>query len=170
MNSLDENKERVINFEELYLALDAASSDLYSFAISVCGGRASEAEALLLDTLFLCLEKMWFVQNDKGKLSHDEYREEFFTSFWLSFQKQAKLFQFEVNRHNIASEHHGRFYQLPLFMRASIFLRAKSKFSEDSISRILGITETEVSANLTRGRDVLLGREFKNKLILEDSF
>src|SRR3989344_9635380 len=82
-----------LELEEVYLGLEAAVIDLYDFLVCASSGRVTEAETILLDSLFLGLQKGWFVKNEKGKLSHEENREDFFAMFWQAFRKQTTVFK-----------------------------------------------------------------------------
>lgn len=160
-------KESLPPLQETMQAMEGAASDLYGFALICFGGVAWVAEPEILDTLFLGLENMWFTMGDNNRISHLEFRDDFFKSIW----DRAKGKSVQANPEDVPLGHEEmNFYKLPQVSRAIIYLRSKKHFSVASVSAILGVEEGVVREEIEQAREFLLGRSVKNLEWLEGEF
>jgi hypothetical protein len=171
-------QESLPSVKSVYEALEGAAVDAYGFALACHGGAAWLAEPILLDVLLVALENVWFTDDDTGRLSHREFREEFFKSLWDRSRKTpAAPGARDDNAPHVRigtdvplGHEEMRFYRLPQLARAALFLRTKKHMSYASIALILGSTEGLVRAEVERAREFLLGRRVKMVDWSEDDF
>ena len=148
--------ETQINPKELYQAMEKAAEDLFGFGVVLNSGGMTMAEQEILDILFLGLENYWFTRDDAGGLSHKEFREEFFRVFWERNNKELANLRIGID---VPLGHEEmKFYKLPLFSRAVLFLRTKKKFDYPSISLIMSAPVAIVREELEKSREFILGR------------
>lgn len=154
--------------KEVYEALEEAALDLYGFAIVCQGGAVWAAEPEILDALLLGLENVWFNENENGRLSHKDFREDFFRVVWE--KSQGKRPNARVGSEVPLGHEEMAFYQLPQLARAALFLRTKKKFQYDTLSRVLGVAEPVVEEEVEKAREFLLGRRVKSLEWSEEDF
>ncbi len=159
---------RDLPIREVYHALENAAVDLYGFSIVCRGGAAWMGEPDLLDTLLLALENSWITENEHRLLSHMEFREEIFHMLWA--KGRARQATVRVGEDVPLGHEEMAFYQLPIMVRAALYLRTKKKFSYDAIGRILGLGEGVVREEIERGREFLLGRRLSEFEWTEEKF
>jgi hypothetical protein len=152
-------QEALPAMKEIYGALEAAALDLYGLALVCQGGSPLAAEPEVLATLFLGLENSWFVEDSAGKLSHQEFREEFFRALWEKSQAIGPSVRIGTDV-PLGHEEMG-FYQLSRLARAAVYLRTKRQFSYASLSLILGTAEPRIREEVERAREFLLGHRVK---------
>jgi hypothetical protein len=165
-------QEFLPSVKTVYDALEGAAVDAYGFAVACRGGAAWMAEPELLDTLLLGLENFWFTDDETGRLSHREFREELFKALWERC-READLSapaQPEIGTDVPLGHEEMAFYQLPQVARAALYLRTKKHMSYASIALILGNTEAVVRSEVERAREFLLGRRVRAVDWSEDDF
>jgi hypothetical protein len=155
--------------QDVYTAMENASIDLYGFAMVCHNGVSFSAEPAILDVMLLGLENHWFTENEKNRLSHEEFRLEFFRSHWvkcMGMNPQGKIgTELPLGHEDMA------FYKMPQISRAIIYLRTKKKFSYGWISMILGgLPEGIIEEEVERAREFLLGRRVKVPEWSEEEF
>jgi hypothetical protein len=161
-------REILPSVKSIYSALEEAAVDLYGFAVACHGGVSWMAEPSLLDVLLLGLENSWFVDDDSGQLSHNEFREEFFKSIWDRSQEAAG--SPKIGTDVPLGHEEMKFYSLPRAARAALFLRTKKHLSYASIALILGQSEGLVRGEVERAREFLLGRRLHAMEWSEEDF
>ena len=160
--------ESLPSIKAVYHALEGAGVDLYGFAVVCQGGASWSAEPLVLEVLLLGLENFWFMEETSGRLTHQEFREEFFRALWERAKEKPSLVSIGTD---VPFGHEEMaFYQLPIAARAALFLRTKKRFSYASVAMILGIAEARVRDEVERAREYLLGRRLKAVEFSEEDF
>ena len=163
-------RESLPPIKTIYHALEEAALDVYGFAIVCHGGIVWQAEPQVLEALLLGLESFWFVENDEGKLSHREFREEIFHAVWEKCRDKQRLQPVRIGTDVPLGHEEMAFYQLPLLARAALYLRTKKRFAYSSIALITGATEGAVRAEVEKAREFLLGRRLKPMEWSEEDF
>jgi hypothetical protein len=161
-------RESLPSVKSVYEALENAAVDVYGFATAAQGGAPWMAEPEILDVLLLGLENFWFVDDETGRLSHREFREEIFKAVWERFRDKTPSVR--IGTDVPLGHEEMRFYQLPQAARAALFLRTKKRMSYPSIALILGTTEGLVRGEVERAREFLLGRRVRAVDWSEDDF
>ena len=161
-------QESLPSVKSIYQSLEQAAVDAFGFAVICQGGASWMAESVVLDSLLLALENFWFVEDDSGRLSHREYREELFKTVWE--KAGSKPSSVKIGTDVPLGHEEMSFYQLPLLPRAVLFLRTKKRFSYSSIALVLGITEGMARIEAERAREFLLGRRLKPLEWTEEDF
>lgn len=160
-------KEALPPLQETMQAMEAAAADLYGFALVCLGGVAWVAEPEILDTLFLGLENMWFTAGDNNRISHHEFKDDFFKALW----DRVKGKNVKTNPEDIPlGQEEMFFYKLPQVSRAILYLRSQKQFSLTSISAIIGLEIGVVREEMERGREFLLGRSIRAFDLAEEEF
>ena len=122
-------EETLPSLRQIHEALESASVDLYGFAVICQGGAVLIAEPVILDCLLLGLENFWFTHDESGRLSHAEFREEFFRHIWMKAKERAASSPARVSSELPLGHEAMVFYQLPQMARAALYLRTKKRFS-----------------------------------------
>ncbi len=161
-------QESLPPIKDVYDALEFAAVDLYGFSLVCHGGGGHFAEPAVLDTLLLGLENTWFTEEASGRLSHPEFREDFFRSLWE--RCRGARGQVKVGTDVPLGHDEMTFYRLPQLARAALFLRVKKRFSYLSIALVLGTGEGVVREEVEKAREHLLGRRLKDVEWTEDDF
>ncbi|HEY8280663.1 MAG TPA: hypothetical protein VIH99_13625 [Bdellovibrionota bacterium] len=156
--------------KSIYLALEDAAVDVYGFAVICHGGAAWLAEPEVLESLLLSLENFWFVEDESGRLSHQEFREEVFRAIWEKSRDKQKAQPVRIGTDVPLGHEEMAFYKLPQLTRAALYLRTKKRFAYASIALVLGSAESNVRAEVERAREFLLGRRLKPMEWSEDDF
>lgn len=156
------------SLKSVYQALEDAAVDVYGFAVACHGGVTWAAEPELLDVLLLGLENFWFLEDEGGRFSHHEFREEFFRAFWERCRDKATPVR--VGSDVPLGHDEMLFYKLPQVARAALFLRTKKRFSYAAIALVLGMPEALVRGEVERAREFLLGRRVKPMDWSEEDF
>ncbi len=147
-------------------ALEAASTDLFSFAVICTGGMQALADSILQEIFLLALERGWFTEDFDGNLSHDEFRIDLFREVWRAVKDNPVTPTIGID---VPIGHEQmEFYRLPLRSRASLYLRTKRKLSYANIAEILDAVPEEVRVEVERVRSILLGRAPKE--FIEEAF
>ena len=152
---------------EVYNALELASLDLYGFAVVCQGGGAWSADPIVLDTLLLGLENHWF-SDFEGNYSHEEYREDFFRLLWKKSKGNMPIPK--IGSDVPMGHEEMRFYQLPQFSRALLYLRTKKTFSYASLSLIFEVPAPILEEEVEKSREFLLGKRIKLPDWTEEDF
>lgn len=161
-------RESLPSVKSVYMALEDAAVDVYGFAVACHGGAPWMAEPDLLDTLLLGLENFWFTDEENGRLSHREFREELFKALWE--RCRSKQTPVKIGTDVPMGHEEMPFYKLPQLARAALFLRTKKRMSYVSIALILGVPEGLVRTEVERAREFLLGRRVKPLEWSEEDF
>lgn len=155
------------DLKTFHAGISHAAVDLYSFAVVCYSGQEWLAEDLVLDTLFLALENVWFSLSEKGTFSHTEYREECFQKIWQEFQSRGGLSAGVATKELPLGHEEMRFYRLDTQARALLYLKTKKKFDYAALARIFGLEEEEARKSVEHSREYLLGRGLK-EVAVED--
>lgn len=161
-------QESLPPLKETYEALESAALDLYGFAMACHGGAAISAEPQVLETLLLGLENFWFTEGDSGKLTHREFREDFFRMLWE--KSSGKRNNARIGSELPLGHEEMAFYQLPQLARAALYLRTKKKFSYAAVGMVLGVAEAKVQDEVEKAREFLLGRRVMSLEWSEEDF
>jgi hypothetical protein len=161
-------RDTLPSVKSVYLALEEAAVDCYGFAVALSGGAPWMAEPELLDVLLLGLENFWFVDDDSGRLSHREFREEIFKALWE--RSRDKATPVKIGTDVPMGHDEMDFYKLPQLARAALFLRTKKRMSYSSIALILGCAEGLARTEVERAREFLLGRRVRPLEWSEEDF
>lgn len=153
-------QESLLPMKETYEALEEAALDLYGFAMACHGGAALAAEPQVMEALLLGLENVWFTEGDAGKLTHKEFREDFFRVLWQ--KSVGKGNPTKIGGELPLGHEEMAFYQLPQLARAALFLRTKKRFAYPAVAMILGVAEPQVQEEVEKAREYLLGRRVRS--------
>jgi len=153
-------QESLLPMKETYEALEEAALDLYGFAMACHGGAGWAAEPQVIETLLLGLENVWFTESDAGRLTHKEFREDFFRVLWQKSVGQRNPAR--IGGEVPLGHEDMAFYQLPQMARAALFLRTKKRFAYPAVAMILGVAEPQVQAEVEKAREYLLGRRVRS--------
>ena len=162
--------EGLPSLKSLYQALEEASVDVYGFAVACHGGATWLAEPAVLDSLLLGLENFWFVDNESGRLSHREFREEIFKTIWEKCRGNPAPARVRIGTDVPLGHDDMAFYQLPQVARAAVFLRSKKRFHYSAIALVLGVTEGVARMEVEKAREFLLGRRLRPLEWSEEDF
>jgi hypothetical protein len=154
--------------KETYEALESAAIDLYGFGMVCNGASAVAAEPEILDVMLLGLENAWFTEGDSGRLTHTEFREEFFRILWE--RSRGRRTPVRIGTDVPLGHEEMAFYQLPQLARAALYLRSKKRFPYPSIAMILGTPESRLQEEIERAREFLLGRRVSSPEWSEEDF
>lgn len=151
-------RENLPSIQELSRSLEAAAVDLYGFGVVCNGGAAWLAEPEILDTLLIGMENFWFTDEAAG-MSHMEFRQEFFRALWLKCRD--KKISVKVGSEVPLGHEEMAFYELPLLVRAALYLRTKKQFTFPFIASVLGSEVAIIEEEVERAREFLLGRRIR---------
>jgi hypothetical protein len=163
-------QESLPALKTIYQALEDAALDVYGFAVACQDGAPWAAEPAILDALLLGLENFWFTDDERGRPSHREFREELFKSVWERCREQGKPAAVRIGTDVPLGHDEMAFYRLPQAARAALFLRTKKRFPYATIALVLGIPEGVVRTEVEKAREFLLGRRLKPLEWSEEDF
>jgi hypothetical protein len=159
-------QESLPPIKTVYHALENAALDVYAFAVACHGGAIWMAEPTVLEAMLLGLENFWFTEDQDGRLSHQEFREEIFKAIWEKCRDKAA--PVSIGTDVPLGHEEMAFYQLPQLARAVIFLRTKKHFAYSSIAMVTGLSEGVARMEVEQAREFLLGRRLKGAEWSED--